>query len=85
MLFGDSLSPPSVVPPAAQEIKAAFKSVKAARMHASFSSINFYNFIFSDIKVSVRVSLLFLAGIGYGYRNFGNFRNFRKRILLSFG
>ena len=78
----DSLSPLSVVPPAAQEIKAAFKSVKAARMRESFSSINFYNFIFSDINVSVRVSLLFLAGIGYGYRNFGNFR---KRILLCFG
>ena len=26
--------------------------------------------------------VLFLAGIGYGYRNF---RNFRKRILLCFG
>ena len=36
LLFGDSLSPLSVVPPAAQEIKAAFKSVKAARMYARF-------------------------------------------------
>ena len=26
--------------------------------------------------------VLFLAGIGYGFRNFGNFR---KRILLCFG